>query len=87
MGPESQKMVGEGFVCDEFVDIGEGKASPHLDEIAVIEIGRDPVGVNSDQGGDDQAEMVVVGDRIGGTILAAGAPDFLVWSRAESGHC
>ncbi len=25
MGPKSQKMIGEGFICNQFADIGEGK--------------------------------------------------------------
>ncbi len=25
MRPKPQKMVGEGFVCNQFADIGEGK--------------------------------------------------------------
>jgi hypothetical protein len=34
MGPKSQKMVGEGFVCDEFADIGEGKTGPSRAQIS-----------------------------------------------------
>lgn len=30
IGPKSQKMVGEGFVCNQFKGIGEGKTSPSL---------------------------------------------------------
>jgi len=77
MGPKPQKMVGEGFVCNQFADIGEGKTGPSLDDMAALGVRRDPVGVNPGQGGGEQAEMEVVGDGIGGPVLAAGAPDFL----------
>ncbi len=45
--------------------------------MAALGVGLDPVGVNPGQGGGEQAEMEVVGDCVGGTVLAAGAPDFL----------
>jgi hypothetical protein len=38
MEPKSQKMVGEGFVCNQFADIGEGKTGPPLD--AFVECAR-----------------------------------------------
>ncbi|OCX71114.1 hypothetical protein [Acidithiobacillus thiooxidans] len=76
-GAKSQKMVGECFVCNQFADIGEGKTGPSLDDMAALGIGRDPLGVNPGQGRGEQAEMEVVGDGIGGPVLAAGAPDFL----------
>ncbi len=77
MGPKSQKMVGECFICNQFADIGEGETGPSLDDMAAFGIGRDPVGVNPGQGGGEQAEMEMVGDGISGPGLGAGAPDFL----------
>ena len=77
MGPKSQKMAGESFICNQFADIGEGKAGPSLDDMAALGVGRDPVGVNPGQGRGEQAEMEVVGDGISGPGLGAGAPDFL----------
>ena len=75
--PENGRKV--LLVRDESTDIREGETGPAFDDMAALWVCLDAVRVDPGQGCGQQAEIEVVRDRIGGTGLAAGTADLLIW--------